>query len=46
MSEFEKQRRQKLLDEDFYPFVQERFEWEITEFKKQYKLLKILIWNQ
>ena len=34
MSEFEKQRRQKLLDEDFYPFVQERFEWEINEFKK------------
>ena len=34
MSEFEKLRRQKLLDEDFYPFVQERFEWEITEFKK------------
>ena len=35
MSEFEKQRRQKLLDEDFYPFVQERFEWEINEFKKK-----------
>ena len=34
MSEFGQKRRQKLLDEDFYPFVQERFEWEINEFKK------------
>lgn len=34
MSEFEQRRRQKLLDEDFYPYVQERFDWEIKEFKK------------
>ena len=40
LSKFEQQRRQKLLDEDFYPYVQERFEWEIKEFKKKVQSIK------
>ena len=40
MSEFEKLRRQKLLDEDFYPFVQGNFDWEINEFKKKAQAVK------
>lgn len=35
MSEFEKQRRQKLLDEDFYPYIKKNFDWEIEDLKQR-----------
>ncbi|MCO6554795.1 MAG: DUF1911 domain-containing protein [Gilliamella sp.] len=40
MTEFEQQRRQKLLDEAFYPYIQERLNWEISEFKKTIRIIK------
>jgi hypothetical protein len=40
MTEFEQQRRQKLLDEDFYPYVQNNLDWLINEFETQIKQIK------
>lgn len=37
MSEFEQQRRQKLLDEDFYPYVQNNLNVQINELLKEIK---------
>ncbi|UYZ82735.1 DUF1911 domain-containing protein [Entomomonas sp. E2T0] len=40
MSEFEQQRRQKLLDEDFYHYFQKILNWEISEYDKHMKTTK------
>lgn len=40
MTPFEQQRRQKLLDEDFYPYVQNRFNWLIEQFDTGMKTIE------
>ena len=40
LSKFEQQSRQKLLDEDFYPYVQNNLNWLINQFETQIKQTK------
>ncbi|WP_085166155.1 PoNe immunity protein domain-containing protein [Gilliamella bombi] len=40
MIEFEQRRRQQLLDEDFYPYIQNNLDWLINQFEIQIKQIK------
>ena len=40
MTVFEQRRRQQLLDEDFYPYIQNNLDWLINQFEIQIKQIK------